>query len=236
MCWRCAACRGRACFDDIDLDVRAGEILGICGMAGSGRTELLRALIGADPARAAPVRSARTRTRGLPTRAQAIAAGHRAAAGRPQDRRLLPAAERRLQHHHLAARRIQPRRSCSAKRGERDVVAGLVRRLGIRTPGTDAASRNLSGGNQQKCLIARSLNAALRHPADRRADARRRRRRQARDLPAARRPRRRASGAAIVIVSSELPEILGLCDRILVMRDGRDRRPLRAARKRPRKC
>jgi ribose transport system ATP-binding protein len=103
---------------------------------------------------------------------------------------------------------------------ERDVVMKLVRQLGIRTPGTNAAIRNLSGGNQQKCLIARGLNAnssiLLIDEPTRGVDVGAKR--EIYQLLATLADERRA---AVVIVSSELPEILGLCDRIAVMRDGR---------------
>ena len=109
---------------------------------------------------------------------------------------------------------------CSSEARERDIVAALVRQLGVRTPGTDTPIRNLSGGNQQKCLIARSLNAdcaiLLIDEPTRGVDVGAKR--EIYQLLASLADEQ---GAAVVIVSSELPEILGLCDRIVVMRDGR---------------
>ena len=99
-------------------------------------------------------------------------------------------------------------------------MAELIRQLGVRTPGPDAPIRNLSGGNQQKCLIARSLNAGcailLIDEPTRGVDVGAKR--EIYQLLASLADEH---SAAVVIVSSELPEILGLCDRIVVMRDGR---------------
>jgi ribose transport system ATP-binding protein len=106
-----------------------------------------------------------------------------------------------------------------SEKRERAVVGNLVRRLNIRAPGPHSLIRDLSGGNQQKTMIARSLNAKceilLIDEPTRGVDVGAKR--EIYQLLA-----RLADqdGAAIVIVSSELPEILGLCDRIIVMRDG----------------
>ena len=105
------------------------------------------------------------------------------------------------------------------QRQEESVVGALVRRLNIKTPSSDTRIDQLSGGNQQKCMIARSLNARssilLVDEPTRGVDVGAKREiyqllaRLADD-----------EGAAIIMVSSELPEILGLSDRIIVMRDG----------------
>jgi ribose transport system ATP-binding protein len=103
---------------------------------------------------------------------------------------------------------------------EKRVVGDLVRSLNIRTPSTDTLVQQLSGGNQQKCLIARSLNAKCRilliDEPTRGVDVGAKR--EIYQLLARLADEQRA---AIVIVSSELPEVLGLSDRIIVMRDGR---------------
>ena len=103
---------------------------------------------------------------------------------------------------------------------ERDVVGRLVRRLDIRTPGASARIESLSGGNQQKCMIARSLNARcailLFDEPTRGVDVGAKR-----EIYQLLAHLADVERAAIVMVSSELPEILGLSDRIIVMRDGR---------------
>jgi ribose transport system ATP-binding protein len=202
----------------IDLDIFAGEILGICGMAGSGRTELLRALIGADPAACASYNLDGANRRPVNPR-EAIAAG---IVLLPEDRKtegcFLPQSVAfNITISRLAAFR---RNGLLDEARERGIVAALIRQLGIRTPAPDTPIRNLSGGNQQKCLIARSLNAGcamlLIDEPTRGVDVGAKR--EIYQLLASLADEH---GAAIVIVSSELPEILGLCDRIVVMRDGR---------------
>ena len=209
--------RGRT-LTDVDLEVRQGEILGICGLAGSGRTELLRALIGAD---AAQSRSYRLRGRPFRMSSPRVAIRHGVSL-LPEDRKTEGCFLPQSVAFNVTISRLDTLKNGAllSSRRERSVVGDLVRRLNIRTPAAETRVRQLSGGNQQKCMIARSLNAKcaillideptrgvdvgakheiyqlLAHLAD-------------------------AEGAAIVMVSSELPEILGLSDRIVVMRDGR---------------
>jgi ribose transport system ATP-binding protein len=208
----------RGVLDGIDLDIREGEILGICGLAGSGRTELLRALVAADPMACASYRLKGGEERPRSPRG----AIRRGVSLLPEDRKtegcFLPQS---------VAFNVTISRLGAVKRGamlsgrrERDVVSALVRRLNIRTPGIAVPVRQLSGGNQQKCLIARSLNARcailLIDEPTRGVDVGAKR--EIYQLLARLADEERA---AIVMVSSELPEVLGLSDRILVMRDGR---------------
>jgi ribose transport system ATP-binding protein len=203
---------------DIDLDIRAGEILGICGMAGSGRTELLRALAGADTASfSAFAQAGAARAPANPR--EAIARGMVLL---PEDRKtegcFLPQSVAfNMTISGLAA---VSRGGLIRERHENRTVAGLIRRLGVRTPDGATPIRNLSGGNQQKCLIARSLHAncniLLIDEPTRGVDVGAKR--EIYQLLASLADEQ---GAAVVFVSSELPEILGLCDRIVVMRDGR---------------
>ncbi|MGF1625323.1 MAG: sugar ABC transporter ATP-binding protein [Alphaproteobacteria bacterium] len=204
--------------DGIDLDIRAGEILGICGLAGSGRTELLRAILGADPSRCrryvlkgAPVRIASPRT-----------AIRRGLSLLPEDRKtegcFLPQS---VAFNVTISRLAAVRKGGVLRPGlEARVVGDLVRRLAIRTPGIAVPARQLSGGNQQKCMIARSLNAGsqilLIDEPTRGVDVGAKR--EIYQLLAELADEARA---AVVMVSSELPEVLGLSDRIVVMRDGR---------------
>jgi ribose transport system ATP-binding protein len=208
----------RGILDGIDLEVREGEILGICGLAGSGRTELLRALVGADVAETGSYR-----LRGRPFRmASPRVAIRQGMSLLPEDRKtegcFLPLSVAfNVTISRLEAAR---RNGVLSARQERGVVGALVRRLNIRTPDTEARVRELSGGNQQKCMIARSLNARcsilLIDEPTRGVDVGAKR--EIYQLLARLADEERA---AIVMVSSELPEILGLSDRIVVMRDGR---------------
>jgi ribose transport system ATP-binding protein len=203
---------------DIDLELREGEILGICGLAGSGRTELLRALIGADPAA----------QRGYTLFGRAFAAPSPKSAVRagvsllPEDRKTEGCFLPQSVAFNVTISRLDTLRSRGliSRRRERRVVGDLVRGLNIRTPSTETLVHRLSGGNQQKCLVARSLNARCRilliDEPTRGVDVGAKR--EIYQLLARLADEERA---AIVMVSSELPEILGLSDRIVVMRDGR---------------
>jgi ribose transport system ATP-binding protein len=209
--------RGRM-VQGVDLEVRAGEILGICGLAGSGRTELLRALIGADTAK-----SESYELRGTPFRSpnprKAVRAGITLL---PEDRKTEGCFLPQSVSFNITISRLDSIRDGARLNGrtERKVAGDLARRLNIRTPHLDARAHQLSGGNQQKCLIARSLNAnckiLLIDEPTRGVDVGAKR--EIYQLLAALADEEHA---AIVMVSSELPEVLGLSDRILVMRDGR---------------
>jgi ribose transport system ATP-binding protein len=203
---------------DITLEVRAGEILGICGLAGSGRTELLRALVGADQAQ-----SRAFVLRGRPARIRSPRAAIGAGVGLlPEDRKtegcFLPQSLAfNVTIAHLSALICG---GLVSERREHAIVGDLVRRLDIRGPGTRARMAELSGGNQQKCMMARGLNARCRillvDEPTRGVDVAAKR--EIYQLLATFADEHRA---AVVLVSSELPEILGMSDRIIVMRDGR---------------
>jgi ribose transport system ATP-binding protein len=204
--------------EDIHLDIRAGEILGICGMAGSGRTELLRALIGADPSSCESFYLAGAWRRPANPR-EAIARG---VVLLPEDRKTDGCFLPQSMAFNITISRlgVLMHRGFLSEGRERDVVARLSRHLGIRAPGPHTPIRNLSGGNQQKCMVARSLNAGcailLVDEPTRGVDVGAKH--EIYQLLASLADEH---DAAIVIVSSELPEILGLCDRVVVMRDGR---------------
>lgn len=203
---------------DVDISVRQGEILGICGLAGAGRTELLRALIGADASSCK-----RLHIQGGPGRVPSPrAALRRGITLLPEDRKAQGCFLPQSVAFNITISRLAAltRFGAISERRERDAVGRLMTRLNIRAPGQHAPVRELSGGNQQKCLIARSLNAGARvlliDEPTRGVDVGAKR--EIYQLLAHLADEERA---AIVMVSSELPELLGLCDRILVMREGR---------------
>jgi ABC-type sugar transport system ATPase subunit len=207
----------RGVIEDISLDVRAGEIVGIAGLAGSGRTEVLRAIHGADP-----VDEGSVSVDGRPVRIRSPRDAIRLGIGLlTEDRK----ADGLMLFQSVAFNTTIARLEGVERHGllrparERTVVRGYVDRLSIRTPSTEARVRNLSGGNQQKVIFAKWLNAECRilliDEPTRGVDVGAKREiYQLLRLLAAR-------GVAIVMVSSDLPEVLGMSDRILVMRDGR---------------
>jgi ribose transport system ATP-binding protein len=203
--------------EGIDFDVHAGEIVGIAGLAGSGRTEVLRAIHGADAVDAGHVEmDGRAVTIRSPRDAIALGIGLLT-----EDRK----ADGLLMLQSVAFNTTITRMADIEHMGvldlrrEQAVVQGHIDRLTIRTPGSDYSVRNLSGGNQQKVIFSKWLNAQCRvllidEPT------------RGVDVGAKREiyqllRRLAADGVAIVMVSSELPEVLGMSDRIIVMQGGR---------------
>ena len=202
---------------DIDLELRAGEVLGVAGLVGSGRTELARAIFGADPIDAGEIRMDGQTLR-IRSPQDAI---DRGIALVPEDRKQqalvlllsvrenisLPSLKRLCQFGFVRGRE------------ERTLVDRFVGALRIRTPSQTQKVMNLSGGNQQKVVLAKWLareprvlivdeptrgidigakaevHALLRELAD--------------------------DGVAVMMISSELPEVLRMSDRIVVMHEGR---------------
>ena len=201
----------------MSLNVRAGEILGIAGLVGAGRTELARTLFGLTPAdggqillRGEPV------VVDSPTTAVALGIAYV-----PEDRRRhgvileMPVAANTT----LATLRRVSRYGMIRFGRERRVAESFVERLGTRTPSVEDPVGNLSGGNQQKVALARWLAAdpaviILDEPT------------QGVDVGAKAEIHRIMGelafrGIAIVMISSELPEVLGMSDRVAVMHGGR---------------
>lgn len=204
----------------VDLDVRAGEVLGIAGLVGSGRTELLRALFGADR-----LDGGELELDGAPLRlrrpADAIGAG---IALVPEDRRGQGiVALRSVAENLLMIWETHPARRESGAR-PRAVAQELREQLAVKTPTLDQRISLLSGGNQQKVVIGKWLAVGPRvllldEPT------------KGIDVGAKMELFRivdglARQGMAVVMVSSELPEVLGMADRICVMKDGRIAREL----------
>jgi rhamnose transport system ATP-binding protein len=200
----------------VDLQLRAGEIVGLAGLVGSGRTELARTLFGLAPADAGEVLLRGTRV-AFASPAAAIAAG---VAYVPEDRRrhgvvLEMPIDANITLASLG--RLSGRGGLDFRR-EREIAARYVRRLSIKTPATFTPASALSGGNQQKVALSRWLATEpsvliLDEPT------------QGVDVGAkseihALMVELAAQGLAILMISSELPEILGMSDRVAVMRGG----------------
>jgi rhamnose transport system ATP-binding protein len=201
----------------VSLEVRRGEILGIAGLVGSGRTELAQILFGL-----ARADSGVMRLRGdlIQPRspAEAIALG---IAYVPEDRRqhgvvLQMALTANIT---LATLKTVSRAGLLDAGKELDVTSDYIGRFRIRTPSVYAEAQTLSGGNQQKVAIARWLAASpdviiLDEPTQG-VDVGSKSEIHGLMVDLA------ARGKAIIMISSELPEILGMSDRIAVMHDGR---------------
>jgi rhamnose transport system ATP-binding protein len=201
---------------DVDLSLRAGEVVGLAGLVGAGRTELARVLFGLTPADQGVIHL-RGRRVVIDSPGRAVAMG---IAQVPEDRRRhgVILAMSTAANTTLATLRDHSRLSFLDFRRERATAGQLVRQLGIKTPSLQTPVGNLSGGNQQKVALARWLAARpavliLDEPT------------QGVDVGAKAEIHRLMSelaraGLAILMISSELPEILGMSDRIAVMHGG----------------
>ena len=209
-------CRGRA-VRDVSFTVRAGEILAIAGLVGAGRTETLRLIFGADKRHAGDI-ILDGRLLDIRSPRDAIAAGIGLLT---EDRKLqgLVLGQSVRENFALPNLGTLSRFGFVDGRREREAFGRHVDQLRIKVPHQDERARNLSGGNQQKVVLAkwlerdcevlffdeptRGIDVGARHEIYLLMN----------DLA--------ARGKAIVMVSSELPEVLGLADRILVMHEGR---------------
>ncbi|MDD5719030.1 MAG: ATP-binding cassette domain-containing protein, partial [Candidatus Krumholzibacteria bacterium] len=197
--------------------VRAGEVLGLAGLAGAGRTELMRLVFGADRPAAGTVKVAgRIVAPGSPR--AAIAAG---LALLTEDRKGQGLVLCRSARENFALGNLDrwSRGGWLDLPRETAVFARQVARLGIKLAGDEQRAGHLSGGNQQKLLVARWLERDARvvvmDEPTRGIDVGAKH-----DIYELINDLARA-GKAVVVISSELSEVLGMCDRILVMREGR---------------
>jgi rhamnose transport system ATP-binding protein len=212
--------RGVSCaaagVNDITLSVRAGEIVGLSGLIGAGRTELARTIFGLTPADKGEILM-RGRAIHVTCPSDAIANG---IAYVPEDRRRhgVVLGMSVSENVTLAALKAMSRFGALDFRREREVAGDYTQRLGVKTPSIRALVSTLSGGNQQKVALSRWLLTkpsllVLDEPT------------QGIDVGAkseihALMTDLAAQGVAILMISSELPEVLGMCDRIAVMQGG----------------
>lgn len=205
-------------FRDVDLDVHAGEIVGIVGVHGSGREDVCRALFGAEPTTAGEVLLDGEKLDLSGTRAACAAGVGYVPAERKTEGMVGPMSVAdnmtlTKQQSRCTGPVVRPRKQAT-------LVDTWIERLSIRTPHRGTAIQRLSGGNQQKVVLARWLVAGdvrlllLDHPT-RGLDigARSEVYRLMRELA--------GSGVATVLLADSLEEAIGMSDRIIVMSDGR---------------
>ena len=204
-------------FADVSFTLRAGEIVGLAGLIGAGRSEVATAIFGVEAPTSGTVTVGGER---LPPGSVAAALAHGVALV-PEDRQreglVLPLSVG--QNLLLAVQGSLTAAGFRSPGRERAVVADLMQSLAVKAAGPDAAANTLSGGNQQKLSLGKWLATKPRvllldEPTrgvdvGAKAEVYRLIRRLARD------------GMATLVISSDLPEILALSDRILVMREGR---------------
>jgi ribose transport system ATP-binding protein len=202
---------------DISFKVHAGEVLGFAGLVGSGRTELVRAIVGADPMDEGRVRVFGREVR-IRTPCDAIEQGIALLTEDRKDQGLILIQDVAF-NSTLVCLRQYARCGVLSPRRTRAVAERLVKDLSIRPPDVGRPVGKLSGGNQQKVVIAKWLSSRARififdEPT------------RGIDVGAKVEVynlinKLVAEGAAVVIVCSDLPEVLGMADRILVMHEGR---------------
>jgi len=205
-------------FEDIHFQVRAGEIVGLTGLVGSGRTELAQAIFGIAPADRGELR-----WHGKPVRpTSAVEAVKLGMAYVPESRQTqgLVLSQPVVRNVSLAVlKRLKTRLGLTDPRQERELAEKFAQKLDIRPANVDMEAGQLSGGNQQKVVIAKWLAASpelliIDEPTN------------GIDIGAKTEIHRllhqlTKQGMAILMISSELPEVLANCHRILVMRQGR---------------
>jgi ribose transport system ATP-binding protein len=196
------------------LTLRAGEIVGLAGLVGAGRTELARAIFGADPTTGGEILVKGEALKGNP--AEAVSRGMGLV---PENRKTEGLALLRSVHDNVLAaglRQLFPSRWYTFSKARR-AVDDIIQRLRVVTPTSRRATRFLSGGNQQKVVIGKWLNAGSRffifdEPT------------RGIDVGAKAEIYKLmeslvAEGAAVLVISSELPELVAVCDRAYVLRN-----------------
>ena len=201
---------------DVSFEVRHGEVVGFAGLVGSGRTETMRLIFGADKRR-----SGRIIINGREAAVSTTRDGIRSRIGFvTEDRKgegLLLSLPVRFNITLVAIRKIQRLRILNMKK-EQQISEGYVKSLHIATPSINQRVVYLSGGNQQKVVVAKWLFSdseivILDEPT------------RGIDVGAKREiyeiiNRLAAEGKAVIVVSSEMEEVMGISDRIIVMREG----------------
>jgi len=203
---------------NISFKLHKGEILGISGLVGSGRTELAEAIFGEEPPR-----SGKVKIKGKPIRIRStVQAKKNKIALIPEDRKeegLVLNFSILLNSTVCNLDKIKSKLGILSSRKEKKYTSEMIKKLGIRTPSINQKTLNLSGGNQQKTVIAKWLFAEP-------------------DILIMDEPTRGidvgakfeiyqlmnamvAESKAIIMISSELPEVLGMSDRLMVMSNGR---------------
>ncbi|MDH6671676.1 ribose transport system ATP-binding protein [Paenibacillus sp. LBL] len=208
---------GKGRFENVSFSVRAGEIVGVSGLMGAGRTEMMRAIFGLDPLDSGEVwvRGKKVSIR-KPDDAVKHGIGFITEDRKDEGLVLDFSVRENMALPNLFS--FSSRGFISGKK-EQDFVDTLTKRLQIKTHSSETQARNLSGGNQQKVVIAKWIGIGpsvliLDEPT------------RGVDVGAKREIYQLMNelterGVAILMVSSELPEVLGMSDRILVVHEGR---------------
>ncbi|CUX29967.1 sugar ABC transporter ATP-binding protein [Clostridium sp. C105KSO13] len=201
---------------DINFEVRSGEILGLAGLVGAGRTETARAIFGADPKSEGTV-SIKGKATNIRKPKDAIGEG---VALIPEDRKkhgVLLDMSIRDNVSFICIKNISKAGFVNRKK-DVELSEKYIKELSIKTPTKEQLAKNLSGGNQQKVVLAKSLasdsDIIIFDEPTRGIDV------GAKKEIYVLMNELAAKGMAIIMISSEMPELLGMSDRIVVMHEG----------------
>lgn len=197
---------------DLDFEVRAGEVLGVTGLADAGQSEVMRLFLGREP-----LTDGQGELEGGSLPDSTAQAWSRGVAYVPRERRSealmldMPIRDNIVLPHLKGLRAV--------RRRETDQAADMSGQVRLKSEGPDQPVGQLSGGNQQKVVFARALmgnpKLLLMEEPTRGVDvgAKWEIYQLVRDLS--------AKGCAIILTSSDLPEVIGMCDRVMVLQDGK---------------
>ncbi len=209
--------QGEKCYD-ISFAVRKGEVLGFAGLVGSGRTEVVRALFGADRVYGGKVFLAGRAVR-IATPRAAVRHGLALVPENRKEQGLVLPMQVRENMTMASMNRLLGLLGVIRTKKENDVVREFIGRLGVKTARISSPVKNLSGGNQQKVVLAKwfaiSPKIIFLDEPTRGVDV------GAKVEIFSLINEIAASGVAVVMISSEMQEIIGMCDRVCVMHDGR---------------
>jgi inositol transport system ATP-binding protein len=204
-------------FKDINFNVKAGEIVGFAGLVGAGRTEVMRALFGLDPLTGGEVF---INNKKVSIKKVSDSINHK----------MVMLSEDRRRYGIIPIRSVMENASISSlekviykgyahEKEERKIVGEYFKKMNVKTPSLDTPIQALSGGNQQKVLFAKWM---LREPEILILDE------PTRGIDVGAKfeiykltVEMAKQGKAVIMVSSELPELIGMCDRIYVMNQGK---------------
>lgn len=205
-------------FTNIDFSVRQGEVLGLAGLVGSGRTETVRAIFGADKKTSGHV-YLRGQEVNIHSPSDAIKAGISLVPESRKEQGLVVDFSIKANMTMANIRSVAPTAGIINGRKERELATTLVQKLGVKTSSINLPAKNLSGGNQQKVVLAKWFNTDS-------------------NVIIFDEPTRGVDVGAkveiynlinefakqhqgVIIISSELGEIIGMCDRVVVISEGK---------------
>ncbi|MBU9673159.1 sugar ABC transporter ATP-binding protein [Planococcus sp. CP5-4] len=207
----------KGCFEDVSFDIHKGEIVSIAGLMGAGRTEVAQSLFGYKKADSGTVElDGKPVKIDNPQKAKGLGIGYVT-----EDRKTEGLIVDFTVEENISMANFESisNKGLLSKDKERSLYDRMVKRLGIRTSGPDQAAKSLSGGNQQKVVIAKWLgiepDVLILDEPTRGVDVGAKKEIYSIINELA------ARGVAILMISSELPEVIGMADRVLVMHEGK---------------